>query len=214
MTSINEIFRSFSPEYFERYAKSMPNTHRKVINAIVACRTDAVGVALYQCETCSASHQFYRSCGNRHCPTCQHHKTQQWLEKHLQRQLPTHHFLFTFTVPEKLRGFMRKNQRAAYSALFKTSSQAIKNWPRIQSISARICQAFSAGPWNATSALANRTDLEPAWPPPDDKPLADTLPCLASTSKLERSYSPAGRTQRHADQHLKNSEPLRFAHTV
>src|SRR5437016_8476500 len=48
----------------------------------------------------------------------------------------------------------------------------------------------------------------------DDKHLADTLPCLASTSKLERSYSTAGRTQSHADQHLKNTEPLRFAHTV
>jgi hypothetical protein len=48
----------------------------------------------------------------------------------------------------------------------------------------------------------------------DDKHLADTLPCLAGTSKLERSYSTVGRTERHADQHLKNSEPVRFAHTV
>ena len=32
----------------------------------------------------------------------------------------------TFTVPEKLRFFMRQNQRVAYSALFKASSDAIK----------------------------------------------------------------------------------------
>lgn len=32
----------------------------------------------------------------------------------------------TFTVPEQLRPFMRKNQRVAYSALFKTSSDSIK----------------------------------------------------------------------------------------
>jgi Putative transposase/Transposase zinc-binding domain len=126
MTSINEIFRSFGPEYFERYAALMPKIHRKVINAIVACRTEALGLALYQCENCSEPHQFYRSCGNRHCPTCQHHKTRQWLEKHLERQLPGPHFLITFTVPEKLRPFIRQNQRAPYSALFKTSSAAIK----------------------------------------------------------------------------------------
>jgi len=126
MTSINEIFRTFGPEYLERYANSMPKTHLKVIDAMIACRTEACGLALYQCASCARSHELYRSCGNRHCPTCQQHKTQQWLEKQINRQLPTHHFLFTFTVPENLRPWMRTNQRAAYSALFKTSSEAIK----------------------------------------------------------------------------------------
>jgi len=126
MTSFNEIFRSFAPEYLERYAKSMPKTHRKAIDALIACRTEACGLARYQCETCGGSHELYRSCGNRHCPTCQQHKTQKWLEKQIHRQLPTHHFLFTFTVPANLRPFIRKNQRVAYSALFKTSSEAMK----------------------------------------------------------------------------------------
>jgi hypothetical protein len=126
MTSVNEIFRAFGPEYLKRFATRMPKTHLKAIGAMMACRTGALGVALYQCQNCGHSHQFYRSCGNRHCPTCQHHKTQQWLEKQFKRQLPTHHFLLTFTVPEKLRPFIRQNQRAAYSALFKTSSEAIK----------------------------------------------------------------------------------------
>lgn len=126
MASVNEIFRCFGPEYLQRYAQAMPKTHRKVIDAMIACRTEACVLAIYQCETCAGSHQLYRSCGNRHCPTCQQHKTRQWLEKQINRQLPTHHFLFTFTVPENLRPLMRKNQRAAYSALFKTSSDAIK----------------------------------------------------------------------------------------
>src|SRR5450631_369481 len=39
----------------------------------------------------------------------------------------------------------------------------------------------------------------------DDEHQADTLPCLVSTSKLERSYSTAGGTQRHADQHFKTT---------
>jgi hypothetical protein len=39
---------------------------------------------------------------------------------------PGHHFLITFTVPEPLRYFMRQNQRLAYSALFKASSDTIK----------------------------------------------------------------------------------------
>jgi len=46
--------------------------------------------------------------------------------KRIKHQLPGHHFMITFTVPEQLRRFIRKNQRAAYSALFKASSYAIK----------------------------------------------------------------------------------------
>jgi hypothetical protein len=126
MTSIREIFTTFGPEYLQRYATAMPKTHRKAIDAIMACRTEACGIAFYQCDSCAEPQQFFRSCGNRHCPTCQYSKTQQWLQKQFERQLPGHHFLMTFTVPEKLRFFMRQNQRVAYSALFKASSDAIK----------------------------------------------------------------------------------------
>jgi hypothetical protein len=126
MTSIREIFTTFGPEYLHRYATTMPRTHRKVIDAIMACRTAACGIAFYQCEGCAEPQEFFASCGNRHCPTCQYSKTQQWLQTHIQRQLPGHHFLITFTVPEQLRSFMRQHQRLSYSALFKASSDAIK----------------------------------------------------------------------------------------
>jgi hypothetical protein len=104
----------------------MPKTHRKVIDAIMTCRTEACGIAFYQCEDCAKPQQFFVSCGNRHCPTCQYHKSQQWLASQIKWQLPGHHFLITFTVPEQLRSFMRQHQRVAYSALFEASSQAIK----------------------------------------------------------------------------------------
>jgi hypothetical protein len=126
MTSIREIFTTFGPEYLQRYAATMPTNHRKVLDAIMACRTEACGMAYYQCESCAEPQQFFCSCGNRHCPTCQHSKTQQWLQSQIHRQLPGHHFLITFTVPEQLRSFMRQNQRPAYSALFKSSSNAMK----------------------------------------------------------------------------------------
>ena len=65
-------------------------------------------------------------CGNRHCPTCQNHKARQWLKKQLDRELPGHHFMVTFTVPSQLRRFMRSHQRIAYTALFAASSATLK----------------------------------------------------------------------------------------
>jgi len=126
MTTINEIFRTYGPLYLDRFADSIPQTHRKTIQAIIDCRSEACGLVLFQCDKCGQSHLSYRSCGNRHCPTCQYQKTQLWLDKQMGRQLPGHHFMLTFTVPELLRRFIRKNQRVAYSALFKASSEAIK----------------------------------------------------------------------------------------
>jgi uncharacterized Zn finger protein (UPF0148 family) len=126
MSAINEIFQTYGPEYLERYQGTMPGDHRKVVEAIISCRTSACGVALYQCEQCGEPHILYRSCGNRHCPTCQHHKSRKWLENQMNRQLPGHHFMITFTVPETLRPFVRSNQRTAYSAMFQASSEAIK----------------------------------------------------------------------------------------
>jgi len=126
MKTINDIFRAYAPEYLSRFGHAIPEEHRKAITAIINCRTPACGTTLFRCESCGQRHVIHLSCGNRHCPTCQHHKSRQWLEKQLERRMPGHHFMITFTVPEQLRRFIRSNQRAAYAALFSASSEAMK----------------------------------------------------------------------------------------
>ena len=126
MTTIKDIFAEFGPEYMARFKHTMPVRHRKVIDAIINCRTDYYGTSIYQCEKCGKKHIVHCSCGNRHCPSCQHHKTHKWLEKQMERQLPGHHFMITFTVPEQIRRFIRKHQRICYSAMFKASSETIR----------------------------------------------------------------------------------------
>jgi Putative transposase/Transposase zinc-binding domain len=125
MTTLRDIFTAFAPEYLERYPH-LPLVHRKVISAIQHCRSGSYGHSLYQCPHCEEQHRVPHSCGNRHCPQCQQHKTQQWLHHHLERQLPGPHFLLTFTVPEPLRPFIRSHQRPAYDAMFTASSLALK----------------------------------------------------------------------------------------
>ena len=128
MTTISAIFQTFAPEYIQRFGHAMPQNHLKTINAIRACRTSQCGILIYDCHKCGQSHSLFRSCGNRHCPTCQNHKTRQWVEEQMERQLPGHHFLITFTVPAQLRRFIRSHQRRAYAALFDASSQTLKKF--------------------------------------------------------------------------------------
>lgn len=125
MKTINEIFRGFAPEYIDRFP-DMPQHHRKVIDAIINCRSGEYGTTVYRCSECGQKHFISRSCGNRHCPQCQYHKTQHWLEKQLNKQVGGQHFMTTFTLPEEIRPIARQNQKLVYQALFKASSQALK----------------------------------------------------------------------------------------
>jgi hypothetical protein len=126
MPTVADVLRQYGPAYLERFGDAMPAEHKKVLNAITACRTGQLGGMVYQCESCGATHTMGRSCGNRHCPTCQQDKTKAWLENQLDRLLPCPYFLVTFTVPARLRKFVRRNQRIAYAAMFEASSAAIK----------------------------------------------------------------------------------------
>jgi hypothetical protein len=131
MTTLREIFTAFAPAYLERYPH-LPTSHSQVISAIQNCQSGHYGHSLYQCPSCGEHHRVNHSCGNRHCPQCQQHKTQQWLAHHLEKQLPGPHFLLTFTVPETLRPFIRSHQRLAYQAMFQASATALKRLAKDQ----------------------------------------------------------------------------------
>ena len=126
MGAIQDIFRRYGPQYVARFGDGIPANHMKAIEAIVDCRSGAYGFTVYECEQCGEYHYINRSCGNRHCPTCQNAKALDWLERQLQSQLPGHHFMVTFTVPECVRDFIRGHQRVAYGALFKASAESVK----------------------------------------------------------------------------------------
>jgi hypothetical protein len=125
MPTVADVMRQYGPPYLEQFGATMPAEHKKVLNAIMACRTRELGTVLYVCTSCGNTHSMGRSCGNRHCPTCQQDKTKAWLENQIGRLLSCPYFLVTFTVPAALRDVIRRNQRVAYAALFDASSAAI-----------------------------------------------------------------------------------------
>ncbi|MDF7827062.1 IS91 family transposase, partial [Pontiellaceae bacterium B12227] len=124
--SIQQLFRTHSAAYLEQYGERMPANHKKVIRAICNCGTGAFGQHSFACDGCGRAHYADSSCGNRHCPTCQAGKSDEWLKKQLAKVLPVNYFMITFTVPEELRRLIRSNQKACYAALFKAASDAVK----------------------------------------------------------------------------------------
>lgn len=126
MPTVAEVVRRYGPAYLERFGDTMPAAHKKVLRAIAACRTGELGTALYRCADCGRTHSVGRSCGDRHCPTCQRDKAEAWLASQVDRLLPCPYFLVTFTLPSGLWEVARGHQRAIYSALFRASSEALR----------------------------------------------------------------------------------------
>lgn len=126
MGIIKDIIQQYGPEYLARFGETMPGIHKQVMQSILLCKTEAYGTTMFQCEDCHSTHIFPLSCGNRHCPNCQYHKTRAWLDKQTRNQLPGPHFMVTFTMPGQLRDFLRANQKVAYGAMFAAAAGAIK----------------------------------------------------------------------------------------
>ncbi len=124
--AIQQLFRIHGAAYLDRYGDRMPANHKKVIHAIRNCGTGLFGQHSFSCGGCGQLHSADGSCGNRHCPTCQAGKSDEWLKKMEAKTLPVNYFMVTFTVPSELRELIRSHQKVAYAALFKAASDAMK----------------------------------------------------------------------------------------
>jgi hypothetical protein len=124
---VHEVLHRWAPAYRERFAAAMPPRHQEVLDHLRTCRTPALGGALHYCPACRECHYSYHSCNDRHCPQCGHTDADQWLSDHTALLLPVAYFLVSFTVPEKLRRWMRSHPALAYRVLFATSAQALQD---------------------------------------------------------------------------------------
>jgi len=125
MPTLAEVFCRYGPTYLEKFGNAVPAAHRKVMHAIEQCRTGTLGYAVDDCDGCGKRHHVPRSCGNRHCPTCQQHKIQSWLARQLDRLLPCEYFLVTFTLRPELRQIVRSNAAVMYGLLFQAATAAL-----------------------------------------------------------------------------------------
>ena len=99
----------------------VPNAWKsRTLHAIRKCRTQELGGHIDQCTCCKSLHLSYNSCRNRHCPTCQGHKREAWIQARTAELLPVKYFHVVFTIPHELNAFCLQNPRLLYATLFKS----------------------------------------------------------------------------------------------
>lgn len=130
MTDLADILQSHGRRYRDRFGSSTLPSQQRAMQAILSCRTEALGGHVFVCQSCDETQYSYHSCQNRHCPKCQHSDGQEWLERQKALLLPVPYFLLTFTLPSDLRDIARKHQKIIYNLLFRASASATQELAR------------------------------------------------------------------------------------
>jgi hypothetical protein len=128
MILLSSIIKIFEAEFLEQYHDSILPSHRKALEAMKQCRTSSSPQMLAQCPECDSQVFVPHSCGHRNCPHCQHHESQQWLERQLNKQLPAEYFLLTFTLPEELRPLAWRHQRRLYALMIQCVWETVRTF--------------------------------------------------------------------------------------
>ncbi len=128
MISLSSIIARFEADCLQQYAHTLLPSQRQALAAMKHCRTALAPHMLAHCSACDEQRVVPHSCGHRSCPHCQHHESQQWLERQIRRQVPGDHFMITFTLPAQLRELAWRHQRSLYALLFECAWDTVRTF--------------------------------------------------------------------------------------
>ena len=103
----------------------LSNDQARVVSALIACRTAALGGHRQRCDHCGRENPVYNSCRNRHCPKCQSLDQALWVEAQVQDLLPISYFHDVFTLPHCLNPFFLQDPNTAYALLFEAAAKTV-----------------------------------------------------------------------------------------
>jgi hypothetical protein len=123
---IADIFRLHFDDYLQTH-HCTPEEFAAV-NAIIRCRTAALGGHVRVCDACGRLQIAYNSCNNRNCPKCGSFEKAQWLSEQGVRLFAIPHFHGVFTVDHLVNPLASVNPTEIYDLLFRTVNRVLKQF--------------------------------------------------------------------------------------
>ena len=120
-----DLIRDAAPTFTIRNHPWLTWLHVKVLVAILRCRTALLGGHVDACSRCGYQAISYNSCRNRHCPRCQTHARDRWIEARSRDLLPTTYAHVVFTIHHALAPLALQNKAAVYGLLMRASAETL-----------------------------------------------------------------------------------------
>ena len=124
---VADVFRRHGAAFLRDHAAHLGRVERRVITAIQACRTSALGGHVEECGDCGLVRHAYNSCRNRHCPKCQGLARAEWLEARQAELLPVPYYHVVLTLPAAAAEIAFQNKRVVYAILFRAAADALRD---------------------------------------------------------------------------------------
>jgi predicted Zn-ribbon and HTH transcriptional regulator len=121
---IADIFRAYGPAWRRANAGHVSLTQLKVMAAIEACRTEALGGHVTACAKCGHNHIAYNSCKNQRCPKCQGPAARDWMAARAKTCCRSS-ISMVFTLPAEIAQIAYWNKKAVYDLLFRASAETL-----------------------------------------------------------------------------------------
>jgi hypothetical protein len=130
MIRLSTLIEQFEPSFLAQYGARLRPEQRQALTAMKSCRTALSPKMQARCLACEEQVLVPHSCGHRLCPHCQHHESQQWLQRQLQTLVPGQYFLVTFTLPAEFRALALADPRPFYDLLMQCAWQTLLTFSR------------------------------------------------------------------------------------
>jgi hypothetical protein len=130
MSRLAAVIDAFETDFLTQYRHKLSFDHLRALAAMTHCRTQSSLKMQVKCTECEHQTLVPHSCGHRHCPHCQNHESQQWLERQMKKQVPAEYFLMTFTLPAEFRALAFAHQREVYELLMRCSWETVRTFSR------------------------------------------------------------------------------------
>jgi len=112
------IFAAHWRRFASTHRHLLTGAHHRAAEAVLACRTAALGGQVHQCGDCRRQTYVYHSCNHRACPKCGGREQKEWAAAQEAKLLRASYFMPTFTLPAELRPFAYRQQRWFYDLMF------------------------------------------------------------------------------------------------
>lgn len=128
MIRLAHIVATHADELIAQHGHRLLPSQLAAINAFQLCRSSMSPRMQLACDDCTEQSYLPHSCGHRHCPHCQAHESQRWIDQQLKKLVPGNYFMVTFTLPAQFRALAWQHQRVVYDLLTQSAWETVNTF--------------------------------------------------------------------------------------
>ena len=130
MIRLAHIVDTYAAELIAQDGHHLLPSQLAALKSFQICRSSMSPKMQLGCDNCQEQSYLPHSCGHRHCPHCQAHESQRWIDQQSQKLIPGNYFMVTLTLPAQFRTLAWQQQRVMYDLITRSAWETVNTFSR------------------------------------------------------------------------------------